>query len=178
MAVLSFECHLDLLQSPESLPWDIVTGYQALHLGDVCFAPPQHTLNMQWVSLIYLKSLVTDNAFQPEGDQPDMYSHTMAILITFLSNKEHQGIEHVHISLVVWCEGCHFYMQNGILPFVEPEKGMGQTCKRCGTGAENKDPGRAGLSLIIANYGGVMAVPTDPPYCLVYPTMYNTGSAD
>ena len=33
-------------------------------------------------------------------------------------------------------------------------------------------------SLLIANYGGVMAVPTDSPYFLVYLTMYNTGMED
>ena len=44
---------------------------------------------------------------------------------------------------------------------------------------QNKDPGRAcSYSLLIANYGGIMAVPTDPPYCLVYPTMYSTGVED
>ena len=154
-----------------------MTGYEALHLRDICFAPPQHTLNMQWVSLIYLKSLVTDNAFQPEGIQPDAYSHTMAILIVFLSDKEHQGIEHVHIGLVVWCEECCLYMQNGILPFMESiEADLQKVQDRC---AENKDPGGACLySLLIANYGGIMAVPTDPSYCLVYPTMYNTGVED
>ena len=66
-----------------------------------------------------MKSLVTDNAFQPEGIQPDVYSHTTAILIIFLSDKEHQGTEHVHTGLLVQCEGCHLNMQNGILPFVE-----------------------------------------------------------
>ena len=67
MAKLSFKCLLDSLQSPESLPQDMMTGYEALHFGDICFALPQCTLNMQWVSLAYLKSLVNDNSFQPEG---------------------------------------------------------------------------------------------------------------
>ena len=177
MAVLSFECLLDHLQSPESLPQDIMTGYEALCLRDICFVLQQCTLNMQWVSLIYLKSLVTDNASQPEGVKPDTYSHTMAILIIFLSDIEHQGIEHVHIVLVVWCEGCHLYMQDGILPFMKSiEADLKKAWDRH---AQNKDPGWAhSCSLLIANYGGMMAVPTDPPYCLVYPTVSNDDAED
>ena len=71
MAMLSFELLLDHLQSPESLPQDIMTGYKALCLGDIHFALLQCTLNMQQVSLIYLKSLITENAFQPEGIKLD-----------------------------------------------------------------------------------------------------------
>ena len=151
-----------------------MTGYEALHLRDTCFAPQQCTLNVQWVSLFYLRSLVPDNAFQPEGFKPDAYSHTMAILIIFLSDKEHQVIEHVHISLVVWCEECCLYMPNGILPFMKSiEADLQKVWDRC---TENKDPDGAHLySLLIANYGGAMAVPTDPPYC---PSMYNTGVED
>ena len=117
------------------------------------------------------------NTFQPEGVEPDAYSHTTVILIVFLSNKEHQGIEHVHIDLVVWCEECRLYMQNGILPFMEFIEANLQKVQD--KHAENKDPGRVhSYSLLVANYGGVMAVPTDPLYCLVYPTVYNTGVED
>ena len=79
----------------------MMTSYEALHFGDIHFTPLWQTLNMQWVSLAYLKSLVADNSFQPEGVKLDAYSNTTAICIVFLSNEEHQGIEHVHIGLVV-----------------------------------------------------------------------------
>ena len=132
---------------------------------------------MQQVSLIYLKSLVTDNAFQPEGIKPDAYNHTTAILIVFLSNKEHQGIEHVHISLMVQCERCHLYMQDGILPFMKSKEADLKKVRDRYT--QNKDPGGVHLySLLIANYGGIMAIPTDPLYCLVYPIMYNNDAED
>ena len=119
MATLNFENLLDHLQSPESLPWDMMTSYETLHIGDIIFVPPQHTLNMQGVSLIYLNILVADNSFQPEGIKSDVYSNTIAIFIVFLSDEEHQGIKHVHIILVVHHKGCHLYMQDGILPFVK-----------------------------------------------------------
>ena len=177
MATLSFKCFLDCLQSTESLPWDIMTGYEALCLRDIRFMLLQCTLNMQQVSLIYLKSLIADNTFQPEGIKPDAYSHTTDILIVFLSDEEQQGIEHVHIGLVVQREGCHLYMQDGILPFAKSiEVDLEKVRDRH---AQNKDPGGVRLySLLIAKYGGIMAVPTDPQYCLVYPTMYSNDAED
>ena len=38
---------------------------------------------------------------------------------------------------------------------------------------EGLDPGgRHSYCLLLTNYGGIMAIPTDPPYCLVYPIVY------
>ena len=35
------------------------------------------------------------------------------------------------------------------------------------------DPGkRHAFCLFVSNFGGALAIPTDPPYCLVYPTCY------
>ena len=177
MATLNFKCLLDCLQSPESLPQDMMTSYEAFCFGDIHFALPQCTLNMQQVSLTYLKSLVNDNVFQPDGIKLNVYSGTTAILIVFLSSEEHQGIEHMHISLVVHCKECCLYMQDGILPFV---KSIEATLKKVrDKHAQNKDPGGVhSYSLLIANYGGVMTVPTDPLYCLVYPTVYNNDVED
>ena len=31
---------------------------------------------------------------------------------------------------------------------------------------------------LLANYGGVMAIPTDPPYCFMYPTVYDDDAKD
>ena len=177
MAALSFKHLLNHLQSPESLPQDMMTSYEALCFGNICFVPLWHTLNMQWVSLTYLKSLVNDNSFQPEGIKPNTYSGTTAILIVFLSDEEHQGIKHMHISLVVHHEECHLYMQDGILPST---KSIEVDLKKVrDTYTQNKDPdGVRSYSLLIANYRGVMAIPTDPPYCLVNPTVYNDDAED
>ena len=177
MAALNFEHLLDCLQSPESLPRDMMTSHEALCFGGIHFMLPQCTLNMQWVFLVYLKSLVADNSFQPEGIKPNAYSNTTAILIVFLSDEEHQGREHVHISLVVYCEGCCLYMQDRILPFVKSiEVDLKKVRDPC---TQNKYPGVVhSYSLFIANYGGIMAIPTDPPYCLVHPAVYNDDVED
>ena len=40
--------------------------------------------------------------------------------------------------------------------------------------AAGKDPGKAhSFSMFISNFGGLMAVPTNPAYCLVYPNIYS-----
>ena len=152
MAALSFELLLDCLQSLVSLPQDMMTSYEALHFGDIHFAPLWHTLNMQGVSLAYLKSLVNDNCFQLEGIKLDSYSSSTAILIVFLSDGEYECIQHVHIGLGVCHAGCNLYMQDRILPFVKSievdlaKAGNRHTC--------NKDPGGVySYALLVANYG-------------------------
>ena len=83
----------------------------------------------------------------------------------------------MHISLVVHCKGYCLYMQDGILPFV---KSIEVDLKKVrDQHAQNKDPGRVhSYSLLIANYGSIMANPTNPPYCLVYPTVYSNDVED
>ena len=177
MAAVSFKHLLECLQGPESLPHDTMTGYEALRFGDIHFTTPQYTLNLQQVSLTYLKSLVADNSFQPEGIKPDTYSGTTTILIVFLSEEDHEGTEHVHIGLVVCNGGCCLYTQEGILPFVKAIEADLKKVRDRHT--QNKDPGCAcSYSLPLANYGVIMAIPTNPPYCLVYPTVYNDDTED
>ena len=83
----------------------------------------------------------------------------------------------MHTSLMVHHVGCHLYTQDGILPFVKStEEDLAKVRERH---ACNKDIGGAhSYTLLVANYGGIMAVPTGPPYCLVYPIMYNAGAED
>ena len=97
MATLSFDLLLDCLKSVESLSQDMMTGYEALCLGDIHFVPPWDTLNMHPVSLTYLKSLVNDNCFKPESIKPSVYSTSTTILLVFLSNEPHECIQHMHI---------------------------------------------------------------------------------
>ena len=176
MAAFSFELLLDHLQSLESLPKGMMTSYEALHFGDICFALLPCTLNMQWVSLAYLKSLVNDNHLQSEGIKPDAYSSSTAILIVFLSDEEHECIQHVHISLVVHSMEYNLYRQDGILPFV---KSIEVDLAKVRDTHAHKDPGRVcSYALLVASYGSIMAIPTDPPYCLVYPTVYNDDTED
>ena len=75
-------------------------------------------------------------------------------------------------TLAWWCA-----MQDGILPFMKSmETDLAKARDRH---ACNKDPGEMhSYALLVANYGGIMAVPTNPLYCLVYPTVYNNDVED
>ena len=83
----------------------------------------------------------------------------------------------MHIGLVVYHVGCNLYTQDGILPFMKSiGEDLAKVRDRC---AHSKDAGGVhSYTLLVANYGDIMAVSTDPLYCLMYPTMYNDGAED
>ena len=96
-------------------------------------------------------------------------SGSTAILIMFLSDADFNGVEHIHIGLMVHHTDCRLYDQIGILPFIETiNNDLEKTQKR------GSKSGVCSYSLLVANYRGVMAAPMERPYCLVYPTMYET----
>ena len=108
-------------------------------------------------------------AFQPEGSTANSISGSTAILIVFLSEADFKGMEHIHIGLMVHCADCKLYDQSGILPFIETVNDNLEKAPK------NRSKSRLhSYSLLVANYGGIMVVPMEPPYCLMYPTMYET----
>ena len=119
MAKIKFKCLLELIQSKESIPDEMLSSQDGLHFGDIHFVPPQHGLCMQWVSLHYLKCLIEHKAFQPKGFDENLYSHSTAVLLIFLSDDELTAIKHMHIGLIVCHMGSELFTQGGILPFVD-----------------------------------------------------------
>ena len=119
MAMISFSSLCEHLQSLHSLPSDLLTGQEGLHFRDVCFVLLQCTLNMIRVPFTYLKSLVNEDSFQPEGMTMDAASNSTAILIVFLLDDQHEAIQHVHIGIVVCHVGCTLYEQKAILSFIQ-----------------------------------------------------------
>ena len=177
MAELLFDCLFDCLQRPESLPQELLSSNEGLRFGDICFVLLPHTLNMQQVSLAYLKSSIGIIAFQPKAYKDDMYSSSIAIFLVFLCDDQHEAIKYIHIVLVVCCMGCNITTQAEILPFVlSIESDLAKVRDRH---AHEKSIGRAhSYSLLVGNYGGAMALPTELPYCLVYPTTYDDEAED
>ena len=177
MAELSFQHLLQHIQSQESIPQEMLSSNDGLHFGDIHFALLWHSLDMQQVSLTYLKSLIGVNAFQSIGYKDDMYSNSMAILIVFLSDEQLEEVKHVHIGLVVHCMASSLAAQAGIFPFVKSiEDDLAKARERWD---HRKDiGGMHSYSLLIANSRGMMALPTEPPYCLVYPTVYDDQVVD
>ena len=89
MAMINFNALCEHLQSPHSLPSELFMSQKGFHFRVVCFALLQHTLNMQCIPLTYLKSLVSEDSFQPEVMAMDVVSNSTAILIVFRSAWSH-----------------------------------------------------------------------------------------
>ena len=102
----------------------------------------------------------------------DVASHTTAILLVFFSVDQHKTIKYIHIGLVVCCTGCQMYKQKAIPLFI---RSIEDDLKKARSKwAASKDPGMGcSFSMFVGNFGGLMAVPTDPPYCLMYPNIYS-----
>ena len=106
-----------------------------------------------------------------------MYSSSTTILLVFLSNDQHKAIKFVHIGFVVHHMGSNITTQADILLFVGSlESDLGKARERWTCG---KSPGEAHCySLLVGNYGGTMALTTELPYCLMYPTAYDAETED
>ena len=173
---LTFDTVLERLQHTSSLPIKVLWGPAGPCISNICFCPQIRTLWMQCMDLPYLETLVTESRFQPNSAILEQVSPTTCILINFLSNADYTDIEHVHIGLIVIHQGFHPCKQKDILPFLDVIQGNLQaTCKkelRCG----HKLPMPHSFCLLTANFGRLLAMPIDPPYCLVYPMEFSDST--
>ena len=94
-----------------------------------------------------------------------------AILLIFQADDQHEQITDVYVGLIVHhVESC-LYAPEKILDFmsdIEVDLKVAQDTLKAGCDLGK----RHAFCLFVNNYGGVMSVPTDPPYCLIYPTSY------
>ena len=101
----------------------------------------------------------------PQAQQDD--SHTPHLQV----DNQHEQITDIYVGLIVRHVETHLYTPEKILDFVSDIevdlKAAHDTLKA------GYDLGkRHAFCLFVNNYGGIMSVPTDPLYCLVYPTSY------
>ena len=167
MALIKFNTMLELLQSTHSLLSELLSSQEGLHM----YMPLQRMLKMQHVPYNYFINLVQENNFQLVGTTMDDASNTTAILLVFTSDDQLQTIEYVHIRLVVHRAGCQLYEPRSIPCFtqsIDDEEDQGTMSSQWCTGKAHS------YRMFIANFGGLMAVPTTPPYCLMYPNIYST----
>ena len=107
----------------------------------------------------------------PVLEGPPKLSRTTTILLVFQADGQHERITDVYMGLVVCrVESC-LYTPDQILDFVmDIEVNLKVARDALKAGGE---PGkRCAFRLFVSNYGGAMSIPTDPPYCLIYPTSY------
>ena len=97
-----------------------------------------------------------------------------AILLVFQADGRHEKITNVYMGLMVSQVESHLYSPNQILDFIKDIEGDLQVM--CNTLKAGHSPGkRCTFCLFVDNHSGAISIPTDPPYCLVYPTSYVKG---
>ena len=96
------------------------------------------------------------------------------ILLVFQTDSRHEKIINIYVGLVVCRVDSHLYSPSQIHDFIQDIEGdLWAACDALKAGG---DPGkRHTYCLFVDNLSSVMSVPTDPPYCLVYPTSYVKG---
>ena len=116
---------------------------------------------MQCLSLDHLRKLIAEGVFIPPRSEgsPEL-SRTTAILLVFQADSQHEEIMDVYL-----------YTLDQILDFVK-EIEVDLEAVRDALKAGGNPGKRCAFCLFVSNFGGAMAIPTDPPYCLVYPTCY------
>ena len=131
---------------------------------------------MQCISLEGLHTLLSEGAFVPLQSNPaPKLSRMTAILLMFQADSEHKRIINVYVGLVVCRVDCHLYSPNQINDFIQDidvdlRAVHGALKAGCDAGK------RCTYCLFMDNLSSVMSIPTDPRYCLVYPTTYIKGT--
>ena len=173
MALILFETMLECLQYPHSLPDRILSGQEGLHYGDECYMPMHCILLMQHVPYHYFNNMLQDHAFQPVKAVLKDASDTTAILLVFVSDDQLTSIKHVHIGLMVCHIGSQIYEPKAIPQFIQYiEVDLKHTKeKREASGSALR---AQSYCMFVVNFGGIMALPTNLPYCLAYPNIYSS----
>ena len=110
----------------------------------------------------------------PQSERPPELSGMTAIVLVFQADSRHEKITNVYMGLVVHRVESHLYNPDQILNFVKDIEGDLQVS--CDTLKDGGDPSkRHAYCLFVDNLSGALSIPTDPPYCLVYPTSYVKG---
>ena len=175
MAALNFECILLMLKDGGSIPRDTLQSQDGINLGDIHFCPLIHALRMQRLPLDDLCTLLTEGMLTPpRSDRPPKLSGMTIILLVFQVECRHKKITNVYVGLVVRRAESHLYSPSQIHDFIKDIEGDLKVVHDALKAGGN--PGkRCTYCLFVDNLSGAMFVPTDPPYCLVYPTSYVKG---
>ena len=173
MALILFNTMWECLQSPHSLPGGILSEQEGPHYGDVHYMSMHHMLLMQCIPYQHFNNLVQDHAFQPVKAVLKDASDTTTILLVFVSDDQLTSIVHVYIRLVVHHISSQIYEPRAIPQFIQYIKADLKHTK------EKQEAGSSTLRvqsycMFVVNFGGIMALPTNLPYCLVYPNIYSS----
>ena len=130
---------------------------------------------MQRLPLNGLRTLLTEGVFMPpQSEGPPKQSRTIMILLVFQADSWHKEITNVYMGLMAHRVESHLYTSDQTLNFVKDIEVDLQVVHNA-LKARGDPSKRHAYCLFVDNLSGTMSVPTDPPYCLVYPTNYIKG---
>ena len=105
---------------------------------------------------------------------PPELSGMTAIHLVFQVDGGHEKITDIYVGLVVCQVDSSLYSPSQISKFIQDTEGNLKVA--CNALKARCNPGkRCTYCLFLDNLSGIMSIPTDPPYCLVYPTSYVKG---
>ena len=164
-----------MLKDWGSIPRDTLQSQDGINLWDIHFCPLIRILHMQCLSLDGLRTLLTEGAFMPpQSKRPPKLSGMTAILLVFQADSRHKKITNIYVGLVVHRVDSHLYRPSQIHDFIKDIEGDLQAVHDAPKAGGN--PGkRCTYCLFVDNLSSAMSIPTDSPYCLVYPTSYVKG---
>ena len=176
MAALNFGHILMMLKDGGTLLQSTLCCQDGINLGDIRFCPILCTLCMQCISLDGLHTLLSEGAFvPPQFNTSPKLSRTTAILLVFQVDSKHKRIINVYVGLVVHQVDSHLYSPSQINDFIQ-DINVNLREVRNALKAGHDAGKRCTYCLFVDNLIGIMSIPTDPPYCLVYPTTYVKGT--
>ena len=141
---------------------------QGLRMGDICFAKIQTTFKMRVVPFRMFLQFVKKGSFNADNLPADSYSHTTAILLTFIPNPCLMDIEHMGIGNVIQWYGSPL---GGIdsINMVITQIHMVLTSEH------NKvSPECRAYMTLLGNYGGIWLLPQTPYIVLHMPWNIST----
>ena len=148
---------------------EVEWGNVGLQVDDIWCCPQIPMLQMKRVSLNTLLSYMSESHFCPKDASSMKASKETAILFLFISNASYTNIEYIHIGLVVICWGYKVGNQASIVPYASfIQNQLAETCMWAQS-RKSSLPQPCSFCLFVADYESMMALPTEPPYCLMYP---------
>ena len=94
----TFKKALSAIKNPPSIPTSVLESSAGRHLGDIHFVELCTTLRMHAVSIMLLERLIAYRSFNPEHMAESGYSHSTAILLTFVPDAKLKDIDGFSIS--------------------------------------------------------------------------------
>ena len=163
MADWTFEDALVAIQSQPSILALILQSADGLHLGDICFAKIQTTLQMCAVPIEVLEKWIEGGSFNPEYMAEGDYSHSTAILIVLNPNVAGTALESECIRLIVHQRKAPVGKIAKVFNLIKYAHSLMEV------EGQSSEPVCRTISTIVGNYGRHMAFATDPLFCTTYP---------